>query len=922
MPCFKNIAYIVLILLLMLIYPFTDVAESVIYSAEVKPFGDGISWSRTIPESGGAIVFDLDFELEPETIKAEVTAEINFDEKAETVTVRGTGGILASDALVNVLGTLNLDFTLPLAFWEEDSDVHIKHSLAIPDLTKVDGWNESTTFDSFLLDDSQVSLEGSVRDLLTKEFSTVDLAFSILSGPIPSGVIGDLFKEIIKEHLDAGIKVNGGVVSYMTMTGTAVVVNGTSITSENQTVSVSGEEITSSYEEDFRYGLDAIISCDVYAHIGVLGIEIWSYTNALAETRISIIDETRIDLPFSSESTKEEEPEEPEEPEELPTDPQTPSGETPPGETPAGETPPGATQPTVPSLTGIVWIPDPHLEQAVRRTLNLSEPDEDGELPPIMRRDMLRLTEIGAYRVKRLTGLEYALNLQTAHIMPFAGSLNLAPLSGLTDLHRLVIYRGSDITLSGLVNIKRLSFNRASGYVVVSGLTNLEQLVFQFCDVSNVSVSELTNLENLYLTDTDISNLKFSGVPNMSFKLDISGNRASNLAISGFANTNSTLNIVCRYGTSDLTISGLTQLESLVIGHWDATSDLTILGLTQVQSLSIYAPGPKDPVSEVSSLTFSELTEVTNLNIEGDPISNVSSLAFPALTQVFTLNISGNAISDLPSLVPLLSGGLTHLIYLTLYKSGPDPYRNSSDDYSDMDSLIPSLILPSLAEFIPLSKWIGLLLIIRDTSISTVSVLFGGSGDPPKTEAQMESRILSAPPLHHSLPGPSTDHGHPPELAETLPSANHEHPPDLVEIILPPPPWLSVGIFDANGWENIEDPVTFTVAQEGETLGNATAIPMDPHAAVPLPPFRLAAGEYTVTVASPGIATPVTFTAVTIGNLPVHNPMDVNGDGIINIQDLVLVSSSLGQTGENEADVNGDGVVNIQDLVLVSAALQ
>ncbi len=47
---------------------------------------------------------------------------------------------------------------------------------------------------------------------------------------------------------------------------------------------------------------------------------------------------------------------------------------------------------------------------------------------------------------------------------------------------------------------------------------------------------------------------------------------------------------------------------------------------------------------------------------------------------------------------------------------------------------------------------------------------------------------------------------------------------------------------------------------------------------------------------------------------------DVNRDGAVNIQDLVLVGSSLGQTGQNDADVNGDAVVNIQDLVLVAAA--
>ena len=50
-----------------------------------------------------------------------------------------------------------------------------------------------------------------------------------------------------------------------------------------------------------------------------------------------------------------------------------------------------------------------------------------------------------------------------------------------------------------------------------------------------------------------------------------------------------------------------------------------------------------------------------------------------------------------------------------------------------------------------------------------------------------------------------------------------------------------------------------------------------------------------------------------------HQGADVNGDGIVNIQDLVLVSSRLGETGQNRADVNGDGVVNIQDLVLVAS---
>ncbi|MDE0467111.1 MAG: putative glycoside hydrolase [Candidatus Poribacteria bacterium] len=44
---------------------------------------------------------------------------------------------------------------------------------------------------------------------------------------------------------------------------------------------------------------------------------------------------------------------------------------------------------------------------------------------------------------------------------------------------------------------------------------------------------------------------------------------------------------------------------------------------------------------------------------------------------------------------------------------------------------------------------------------------------------------------------------------------------------------------------------------------------------------------------------------------------DVNGDGVVNIQDLVIVANAL---GEATPDLNGDGVVNIQDLVIVANA--
>ncbi|MDE0042219.1 MAG: dockerin type I repeat-containing protein, partial [Candidatus Poribacteria bacterium] len=50
------------------------------------------------------------------------------------------------------------------------------------------------------------------------------------------------------------------------------------------------------------------------------------------------------------------------------------------------------------------------------------------------------------------------------------------------------------------------------------------------------------------------------------------------------------------------------------------------------------------------------------------------------------------------------------------------------------------------------------------------------------------------------------------------------------------------------------------------------------------------------------------------------NPADVDGDGVVNILDLVVVAQAIG-TGDGQGDVNGDGVVNVFDLVQVAGAI-
>lgn len=47
----------------------------------------------------------------------------------------------------------------------------------------------------------------------------------------------------------------------------------------------------------------------------------------------------------------------------------------------------------------------------------------------------------------------------------------------------------------------------------------------------------------------------------------------------------------------------------------------------------------------------------------------------------------------------------------------------------------------------------------------------------------------------------------------------------------------------------------------------------------------------------------------------------MNGDGVVNVQDLALVAANFSQTGKNLADVNGDAIVDSVDLTLVAGAL-
>ena len=68
-----------------------------------------------------------------------------------------------------------------------------------------------------------------------------------------------------------------------------------------------------------------------------------------------------------------------------------------------------------------------------------------------------------------------------------------------------------------------------------------------------------------------------------------------------------------------------------------------------------------------------------------------------------------------------------------------------------------------------------------------------------------------------------------------------------------------------------------------------------------------------------GILPPVN--SITETEEPTITKEDVNGDGVVDVNDLVIVAQQYGKTGTNDADVNGDEIVNVDDFILVAAAV-
>jgi len=535
-----------------------------------------------------------------------------------------------------------------------------------------------------------------------------------------------------------------------------------------------------------------------------------------------------------------------------------------------------------------VSIPDPNLAAAIREQI--------GET--ITTHTMLNLTElyVASSGITDLTGLEHAHSLTSLDLggkyIGAWGNTNtvsdFSPLAGLTNLQSLNLSHSSLTDISSLANLTNLtglglSSNNLTDISPLSNLTNLTGLGLSGNDLTDISpLSNLTNLDALNLGDNDLTD------------------------ISPLAN--------------------LTGLAVLELGDNDLTDISPLANLTGLGALYL----SHNNISDVSPLV--NLIHLTRLYLSHNNISDVSPLA--NLTHLSgTLSLLDNNISDVSPLVALENPS-SHPLWIQGENGvnlSVNLIGNPLNDAS-INTHIPAIRAkgigvsydkprytpPSIEEIA--GPWLWMIAPterdrggVRSIDVDSLAVANAGT----VTEAEIATNGANAGDRIGNFvwtPG---------EINAIIRN-------NISECL------LRIGMIEGN----VEDYTAYALLSwisETDRIG----VPMqvvgsdavkfwlngeviDWHAVNGFEVDIKRGKNLLLVKVSKGTGNYWSMSVGIDGFSGTQVPdiaTDVNGDGVVNVQDLVLVSANFGKTGQHRADVNADGVVNIADLVLMAGAL-
>ena len=549
----------------------------------------------------------------------------------------------------------------------------------------------------------------------------------------------------------------------------------------------------------------------------------------------------------------------------------------------------------------VVDIPDPGLRTAIAEALNKAP----GET--ITRAEMETLTKLLA-RSKDITdlrGIEFAINLTELYLSDNTIS-DISPLSSLTNLTELVLKNNtiSDISaLSSLTNLTELGLNdnTISDISPLSGLTNLTWLVLSSNTISDISpLSSLTNLTWLVLSSNTISDISaLSSLTNLT-ELELYNNTISDISpLSSL--TNLTWLDLENNTISDISpLSSLTNLTSLVLEN-NTISDISPLSsLTNLTSLVL----KNNTISDISPL--SSLTNLTWLDLKNNQIRDVFPLI--GLINLEELWLAGNPIEDLSPLEALVAQnpGVDVDILRPPKITGPwlwmiAPTELGQGGAASID--VDSLAVASGGT-------------VTETDVATNGAAIGDRvGNYAWTPAEISADTGDINEVVNTIgfaQGDVDDHSSYALINFTSATAlsgvrMYVGSDDSIKV------WLNGQVVHTTP---IESPIVDWGASDFQDLfqvdlvagNNLLLVKVSERAEA----WRMFVGiDAEVTVLPPGEP-----------GEPIDPPLDINGDGQVNVIDLMWVAISYGMRGGGlPADVNADGIVNVQDFAAVAAGV-
>ena len=337
------------------------------------------------------------------------------------------------------------------------------------------------------------------------------------------------------------------------------------------------------------------------------------------------------------------------------------------------------------------------------------------------------------------------------------------------------------------------------------------------------------------------------------------------------------------------------QLRAAIRTALGLASDAPI-GPTEVAALTELTPN-----ATINSIGLSGITDLTGLELATNlrwlklwnhSLSDISPVA--DLKNLTSLTLWSDSLSDISPVADLVN--LTSLQF-------------SSDSLSDISPVAGLTNLTSLN--------------FSDNRISDLSPLVANTGLGTGDTVDVRANPLSYLSIHTHIPALQS-------RGVEVKFDNRAHPA-LLKISgdnqngIPSTPMSQpfvIEVQDENGSTLAGISVAFTVTTGGGMLSVTNTTTDKNGRAQSTLTLGPNLGTNTVQVSASGIQAPVTFHAIS-DTEPPPITADVNGDGSVNIFDLVVIAAELGNQGQNlTADVNRDGVVTVLDLVLAAGMFE